>query len=143
MQHTAKDLNAPDDWNEKNMDKLRKLYIRWCGSEPAGMTRLEGAGSNRAYYRIERAEGGTVIGCVGTSHEENRAFVYLSRHFTALQLPVPEILAVDDDEMRYLQTDLGQNSLFGALRNGREAGGVYSPEEEHLLRLTIRRLPEL
>jgi len=107
------------------------------------MERLEGAGSNRVYCRMTDGEGHSVIGCVGTSRDENHAFVYLTRHFTQRQLPVPRILAVSEDELRYLQTDLGTTSLFDALRGGREAGGRYTQEEKALLVKTIRELPNI
>lgn len=125
------------------MEALRRLYVQWKGEEPAGMERLEGAGSNRVYCRMTDGEGHSVIGCVGTSRDENHAFVYLTRHFTQRQLPVPRILAVSEDELRYLQTDLGTTSLFDALRGGREAGGRYTQEEKALLVKTIRELPNI
>lgn len=125
------------------MEKLLELYKRWSGAEPATTEKLAGAGSNRQYYRFTVADGGTVIGCIGTSRDENHAFIYLSRHFTKRQLPVPRVLAVSDDELRYLQTDLGTVSLFDAIRGGREAGGRYTLKEQELLRQTIRELPNI
>ena len=125
------------------MEKLLELYKRWSGAEPATTEKLAGAGSNRQYYRFTAADGGTVIGCIGTSRDENHAFIYLSRHFTKRQLPVPRVLAVSDDELRYLQTDLGTVSLFDAIRGGREAGGRYTLKEQELLRQTIRELPNI
>ena len=107
------------------------------------MEKLPGAGSNRVYYRLTDGEGKSVIGCIGTSREENHAFVSLARHFTSKQLPVPQVLAVSDDEMRYLQSDLGATSLFDALKRGREVGGKYDEEEQELLRQTIRLLPRM
>jgi aminoglycoside/choline kinase family phosphotransferase len=88
-------------------------------------------------------EGRSVIGCIGTSRDENHAFVYLARHFTKRQLPVPRVLAVSSDELRYLQTDLGTVSLFDAIRGGREAGGRYTVKEQELLRRTICELPNM
>ena len=108
------------------MKQLIELYKEWCGSEPVQTEKLPGAGSNRAYYRMTNADGVSVVGCVGTSRDENHAFVYLARHFTMRKLPVPQILAVSDDGLRYLQTDLGSVSLFDAIRGGREAGGRYT-----------------
>ena len=64
---------------------------------------------------------------------ENHAFIYLDRHFYRVKLPVPEVLAVSDDELRYLQTDLGTQSLLDAIRGGREAGGRYNQDEQELL----------
>lgn len=125
------------------MQQLVKLYQQWAGTEPAHIEQLAGAGSNRQYYRITAADGATVIGVVGTSREENHAFVYLDRHFVHHKLPVPAVLAVSDDEMRYLQTDLGSTSLFDAIRGGREAGGRYDLAEQKLLKRTIRALPDL
>ena len=125
------------------MEKLIKLYEQWSGAMPESTERIAGAGSNREYYRLRGADGSSVIGVVGTSRDENHAFVYLSRHFVKRQLPVPEVLAVSDDGLRYLQTDLGSLSLFDAIRGGREAGGRYNQREKELLRRTIRQLPNI
>ena len=125
------------------MKQLIELYKEWCGAEPATTEKLPGAGSNRAYYRFTDADGGSVVGCIGTSRDENHAFVYLDRHFSMRKLPVPQILAVSSDELRYLQTDLGSVSLFDAIRGGREAGGRYTLAEQELLKRTIRELPNI
>ena len=125
------------------MKQLVELYKEWRGSEPATCERLAGAGSNRAYYRMTDGDGQSVIGCIGTSRDENHAFVYLARHFEKRQLPVPRVLAVSDDELRYLQQDLGSQSLYDAIRGGREAGGRYTLAEQQLLRQTIRELPDV
>lgn len=125
------------------MEKLTELYNKWHGSMPESAERLAGAGSNRQYYRFTAEDGSTVIGVVGTSRDENHAFVYLAQHFEQRQLPVPRVLAVSDDGLRYLQTDLGSISLFDAVRGGREAGGRYNLEEQELLKRTIRQLPNI
>ena len=125
------------------MEKLLELYREWHKSDPAKTEKLPGAGSNRVYYRFTDADGQSVIGCVGTSRDENHAFVYLANHFTMRKLPVPQVLAVSSDELRYLQTDLGTVSLFDAIRGGREAGGRYTVKEQELLKLTIRELPNI
>ncbi len=125
------------------MHQLLKLYKQWSGQEPAQTEQLPVAGSNRVYYRLTAPDGTTVVGVIGTSRDENHAFVYLCRHFTKRQLPVPQLLAVSDDELRYLQTDLGSVSLFDAIRGGREAGGRYTLKEQELLKRTIRELPNI
>jgi len=125
------------------MKKLVELYTQWKGASPQQLVRISSAGSNREYYRLSDNEGHSVIGCVGTSRDENHAFIYLSQHFTRRQLPVPRILAVSTDELRYLQTDLGNISLYDAIRGGREAGGRYTLKEQQLLRRTIRELPNI
>ena len=125
------------------MEKLINLYRAWCGRQPRYCRQLSGAGSNRTYIRITGGEGQTVIGVIGTSRDENHAFVSLARHFTNKRLPVPEILAVSGDELRYLQTDLGEMSLFDAIRGGRDAGGRYNQHEKQLLVNAIKALPDI
>lgn len=123
------------------MEKLTALYIQYKGEEPAEIEKIPGAGSNRQYYRFIGKDGESVVGVIGTSRDENHAFIYLDRHFQLRQLPVPHILAVSEDEFCYLQTDLGHTSLFDAIRGGREAGGRYNQNEQQLLIKTIRALP--
>ena len=125
------------------MDKLIELYTEWAGAEPAGVEKLPVQGSNRAYYRLTDADGMSVVGCVGTSRDENHAFIYLARHFAKRRIPVPKLLAVSGDELRYLQEDLGKQSLFDAIRGGREAGGRYNQREKRLLVSAIRELPNI
>ncbi|MCF0194074.1 MAG: phosphotransferase [Bacteroidaceae bacterium] len=104
---------------------------------------LTQAGSNRQYYRIRRNDGGTVIGVVGTSREENHAFISLARHFASVGLNVPTVIAVSDDEMAYVQDDLGDVSLFEAIAEGRRSGGNYSDDEKRLIEKTIIELTRL
>ncbi len=125
------------------MQQLTSLYTSFTGHSPKFVEPLTGSGSNRQYVRFTDASGHGLIGVVGTSFDENQAFVYLARHFASKGLAVPRVVAVSDDGMRYLQDDLGSRSLFDALRAGREAGGRYSEEERQLLRRTIAELPRL
>ena len=78
------------------MEKLIELYAQWAGEKPSTIEKLEGAGSNRVYYRFGNKTGQSVIAVIGTSRDENHAFIYLTEHFTDKQLPVPQILAVRD-----------------------------------------------
>lgn len=84
-------------------------------------------GSNRVYTRETNAAGRSVIRVIGTNRDENRAFLYMARHFHALGLPVPEVYSVSEDEMSYTQEDLGDTLLFSRL-------------EPTLLERTIRAL---
>ncbi len=125
------------------MKQLAELYIKMTGNEPLAIDKLPGAGSNRKYFRLHGDGGQTVIGVSGTSEEENHAFITISRHFAEKRLPVPCVYEVSQDEMLYLQQDLGNRSLYDALREGREAGGRYSEEHVLLLEKTIRLLPKV
>ena len=102
---------------------------------------IQQQGSNRVYTRIEQ-DGKTVIRVEGTNRDENRAFIYMSRHFSDLGLPVPRVLWVSEDEISYTQEDLGDTLLFDAIRHGRETG-CFLPEERTLLERTLRALAHI
>ena len=119
---------------------MKDLYIRSFGCEPFSIVRLTGDGSNRAYYRMT----GTVpvMGAVGTSVEENAAFIALSKAFEAAGAAAPRVLAVSEDGLCYLQEDLGDVSLYSALTGAREKG-VFNDEEIALLCSVIAELPKI
>ena len=116
------------------------LYRDVTGSEPTDIEGLAASGSNRRYYRLRGVR--SLVGVLGTSCEENIAFIELARHFGERGLPVPEVVAVSDDSMAYLQSDLGDSILFGAIEKGRLTRS-FSAEERELLSRTIRLLPDL
>lgn len=100
---------------------------------------IAGAGSNRIYFRVCSSEHGSVIATCGTDLAENRSFLYLARHFASLGLDVPQVLAVSADEMTYLQSDLGDVSLFSAMAQSRQSGR-FSVGDAALLRDSLAML---
>ena len=121
-------------------EELRQLYEDYAGHEPENVEALAGAGSNRRYFRLKGEP--TLIGVKGENADENRAFLYLAAHFREKGLPVPRVCARSQDEMHYLQEDLGDTLLFDAIEKGRSSG-TFDEEEKRLLRQTIRLLPAL
>ena len=119
---------------------LNQLYNQATGNEPESITELPSSGSNRRYFRINGEQ--SMVGALGTCIEENRAFLYLAKHFKEKGLPVPEVYTCADDEMAYVQQDLGDTLLFNAIEKGR-ATSVFSEEERQLLIKTIRLLPDV
>ncbi|MBO4499291.1 MAG: phosphotransferase [Bacteroidaceae bacterium] len=119
---------------------LESLYETYSGVRADSSERLTQSGSDREYFRM-KGQGGTVIGVVGTSAEENRAFCSICRHFNSKGLPVPSLLAVSGDFSRYLQSDLGDLSLYDALEQCRTSG-VYDPQSVTLLEKVVRILPD-
>ena len=92
-------------------DPLQALFEQYTGQTLAERTEINASGSNRRYFRLK---GGrlSVVGVIGTSFEENRAFIGLSRHFKDRGMPVPAVLAVSEDGMAYIQEDLGDQLLY-------------------------------
>lgn len=123
-----------------NTEKLKTLYKEYTGAYPEKIEALTGSGSNRQYFRLEGAQ--TLIGVYGTSLPENRAFLYMGRHFLSKGLPVPPICCQSDDDTCYLQEDLGDLSLFKAIEHGRTTG-QFTADELVLLARTIRLLPKI
>ena len=122
------------------MEKIRNLYIKTFGSEPMSMVRLTGDGSNRVYYRVFGVE--PVMAAVGTSVEENRAFIALSKAFCAAGVSAPKVIAVSDDELCYLQEDLGDLTLYGSLAKAR-TNEVFEPDDIGLLCRVVTELPKI
>jgi UPF0042 nucleotide-binding protein len=104
------------------IDAVKNLYTQWKGHEPVTIDVLPVSGSERRYFRLHEKDG-SVIGTYGANIKENEAFIYFSGHFYKKKLAVPEIYAVSDDRMYYLQQDFGDTSLLNCL----EAAGFTQP----------------
>lgn len=106
------------------IDSIRNLYTKWKGTEPSSVDVLPISGSERRYFRLH-GNGESVIGTYGANIKENESFIYFSRHFTTKGLAVPEIYAVSDDRVYYLQQDFGDVSLLTRLEAEGFSEGVY------------------
>ena len=122
---------------------LSQLFFEATGKKAGEQVALTASGSNRRYYRIVSEDGeDSLIGVQGTSRDENHAFLYMAEQFLAKGLNVPKVLAVSDDEMNYVQQDLGNTLLFDYIAEGRKTG-VFSAAEKEMLRKTMRGLAKL
>lgn len=93
---------------------MEELFRAKFGQSPEKIEPLTAAGSNRRYWRLSAA-GVSAVGVKGTDAAENRAFIAFAKHFKTKGINVPEIFAVSDDGLSYLQEDLGDTSLFSCL----------------------------
>ena len=119
---------------------LSQLFFEATGKKAGEQTALTASGSNRRYYRIESEDKSvSLIGVQGTSREENHAFLYMAELFLEKGLNVPRVLAARDDEMCYVQQDLGNTLLFDYIAEGRKTG-VFSAPEKEMLRKVVRGL---
>lgn len=121
-------------------EELSKLYSTLTAQAPSYIDELPASGSNRRYFRLTGSI--DAIGVSGTSTEENRAFLYMAQHFGSKGLPVPQILAKNNDDTVYLQEDLGDTLLFQYIEKGRKTD-VFGEEEKQMLRKTMRLLPDI
>lgn len=106
-------------------DTLENLTDDFCkerGTEVAELRPIPSGGSSRRYTLVLLKDGFSLIGCRGESPEENRAFVSLAELFGTHRLNAPEIYAVSDDNLCYIQENLGNHDLLGLLKEEPEAG---------------------
>lgn len=123
------------------MDVLRRLFAEHFGTPAETVRPLQGqlGGSGRAIVRL--AGGGrSAVGIVYGVREENVAYLEFSRHFRALELPVPEIYCEALDEGAYLEEDLGDTTLFEFLSRHR-TGETIAQEVVEAYRKAIAVLP--
>jgi aminoglycoside/choline kinase family phosphotransferase len=105
------------------VDRASELFAEWHGGPPADVNPVAGDGSARRYWRLVAPDGTTALGAHGPDREENRAFLSFATTFRELDLPVPEVYGADVSTGVWLLEDLGDTTLFDALKRER---GAYS-----------------
>ena len=120
------------------LESVGKLYESWAGKPPASIDVLPQSGSERRYFRIHADDGKTLMGTFGANIQENETFFYFSKNFFKKKLPVPEIYAISDDKMFYLQQDFGDISVSSQLDKHGYTDEVYS-----LFKLSLENLVQI
>src|SRR6476620_4035444 len=119
------------------IDAISELYKDWKGTGHQQLDVLPQSGSERRYFRLHDTND-SVIGTYGANIKENETFIYFSDHFRKKDLPVANILAVNDSITAYLQEDFGDRSLLNILEQKKFTDEVYS-----LFKKSLERLAEL
>ena len=106
------------------LEEIKKTIaelIETLGENAVEITAMPSSGSSRRYFRV-KTDKRYLIGAYNINIEENDAFFSFSKHFHECGLPVPEILAISPSKEIYVQTDLGDVTLFhhveDCLKNG-------------------------
>ena len=110
---------------------------------PVDILPIAESGSSRKYFRII-TETGSLIGTYSSNVEENKAFLCFCQHFHEKGLNVPEVLAVNEEQTCYLQSDFGDDNLFNHVQKSLTAGGfdrnvieLYKKALSHLVKLQV------
>ncbi|MBI2730056.1 MAG: phosphotransferase [Sphingobacteriales bacterium] len=93
-------------------EEVKAFFESWKPGPDTTIQTLPQAGSNRHYFRVFQNNSSYIVTFNPTNVPENNAFIEFSRHFFIKQLPVPEILHADAEKKHYIQSDLGDISLF-------------------------------
>ena len=120
------------------IDGIVQLYKNWKNYDPLEIDVLPQSGSDRRYFRLHQPKGNPLIATFGNNIKENESFLYFAQHFYNKGLPVPEIFAVSEDKMFYIQEDFGDVSLLNIL----EKKG-FVPDVYHLFKESLNQLARL
>ncbi len=103
---------------------FKSLFKQAFNEDVLSISPLPASGSQRQYYRL-KGKKKTALATYNHQLDENKAFIYFASHFAKLGLNVPEILAVNDTGDCYLQSDLGNLSLFDLVQKSWEQGSFH------------------
>lgn len=92
------------------MEGLLSLYLTHFGKKASKLEEIPRSVSTRRYFRLY-GEGETVVGTYSPDTNETIAFTNYAKHFHAAGMNVPEVLAISEDLVYYLQEDLGDSRM--------------------------------
>src|SRR5690606_17522664 len=98
-------------------ERIRALFQNTYNATIQSIEPITAAGSPRKYYRIHSSLSNPVIACLGTNLEENKSFLYFNSFFSSQNLPVPQILASEQEPWLYLLEDCGSTDVLSAKQN--------------------------
>jgi aminoglycoside/choline kinase family phosphotransferase len=122
------------------LKNLKSLFEQWSGEKVKSFSFLPLSGSARKYIRLS-GNNNTAIGAYNTDKRENRAFIYLTKHFTKNTLNVPEFLAENLKNDIYLIRDLGDTTLFSLIEKAGK-GNKLNDEIREYYKAVITMLPK-
>ena len=110
------------------VDLASALFVEWHGEPAADVRPVAADGSARRYWRLTAPDGTSAVGAHGPDPNENRAFLSYSRTLRELELPVPEVYGADEANGVWLLEDLGDTTLFDAIKEARAPGSDAFPD---------------
>lgn len=127
--------------NIQIIEALTNLYVDATGKTPAQIEQLPESGSYRRYFRLYD-DISSVIGVYNEDLKENRAFIHFANTFYDARMAVPQVLAEDKSGLMYLQSDLGNTSLFD-LTIKETSKGEFSGSLKALYKKTLSEIVKL
>lgn len=119
---------------------LVQEYFKTVIDEPIIQTEnIPLSGGDRRYFRFYTALK-SYIGCYNENVKENEAFFYFTNHFKKIDIPLPEIIAINSEQEIYILEDLGKESLLNNLEEkgfSEEVYGLYKKSLEALAKMQI------
>lgn len=101
---------------QEGFEHILGALKQWKPEAPIILETLRQAGSNRQYFRINTGDQAFILTNNPGNIAENNAFIEFTKHFHAKGLHVPEICLTCPDKSFYVQSDLGDVSLFDCIQ---------------------------
>lgn len=114
--------------------QISDLFNQYTNHKPNKIEAIPQSGSDRLYYRI-CASDNSYIATYNLNIKENDTFIYFSKHFKQLHLPVPQVLYTNQKRDIYLQEDVGKDSLLNILEQEGYTDRVYQLFQQSLQQL--------
>ncbi len=100
---------------ENIISAIKNCFQQYSSQPIQQIEKIPQSGSDRIYFRIYCADNKTFIATYSNNIRENKTFIYFSKHFKNINVPVPEVLAINEDASIYIQEDFGDTSLLNVL----------------------------
>lgn len=119
-------------------EKITDAVSKWDDDKSIEINSLKQAGSNRQYFRLNKGAESFILTYNPLNIPENNAFVSFTKHFSDQGLYVPKIEFVDPQWQFYVQSDLGDLSLFDVMQKE-----GFSENVKNLFKKTCASLAQL
>ena len=119
---------------EAILQPIENLFNTFQGSPWDSIQKIPQSGGDRIYFRIQQGRQ-TWIATYNLNVKENQTFIYFAQHFHEKGMPVPKLLAVNQDQTVYLQEDVGTTSLLDVLELEGKTDAVFALFQKSLTAL--------
>ena len=124
--------------NEIILNTFQELIYKETGKNLDKIVNLKADASDRKIYRLFY-DGNSIIGIFNENKKENLAFINFTGSFSKLGLNVPQIISVSDDNLFYIEEDLGDMTLFNYTSSNLNEDyiGIYKRSLSDLVRFQV------
>ena len=119
---------------EAILQPIENLFNTFQGSPWDSIQKIPQSGGDRIYFRIQQGRQ-TWMATYNLNVKENQTFIYFAQHFHEKGMPVPKLLAVNQDQTVYLQEDVGTTSLLDVLEQEGKTDAVFALFQKSLTSL--------